>query len=456
MHARNSGTHGFGFMYLSLSYTDDDDDDDEVVREIDGANGVMKSDAHRMSGFHLHLAYDAAAEKYKVVCFYKRKRQYIFKIVTVDVKSDSWRNVLALSSPCLLDDYEAVFANGFLNWLTHDRYPMSGCKVDQGKILSLDVSKEKFYTLDYPNGVSDENGENQRKQNQHNEWLEYNIEVLQNNDVPKLFHNFESNKCVGIIKNPTLKIIFWNTNVRILDEPDERGFISFYTPEDYSYDVELKTFDFISQHRWIFVKWDLNSLVHFQSTFADVKSDSWRNVVDLSSPCLLDDYEAVFANGSLNWLTHDRYDMGGCKADQGKTLSLDVSEEKFYKIDYPKGENEEKQRKRDQRNEWLECNVDILQNNDVSKLFHNLDNFHCVAVVKNPELKIIFWTTNRRILDKPDERGFSRFYTTEFYSYDVDLKTFALISKHTGIFVKWDLNSLVHFNQPLLGPPQRI
>lgn len=113
-------------------------------------------------------------------------------------------------------------------------------------------------------------------------------------------------------------------------------------------------------------------------------------------------------------------------------------------------ENGEKQRKGNQCNEWLEWNVDILQNNDVLKLFHNLDNFHCVAVVKNPKLKIIFWTANRRILDEPEERGFSRFYTTEFYSYDVDLKTFASISKHTGIFVKWDLNSLVHFNQPLL------
>ncbi|XP_026393137.1 uncharacterized protein LOC113288339 [Papaver somniferum] len=173
---------------------------------------------------------------------------------------------------------------------------MSGCKVDQGKTISLDVSKEQFYTLDYPNGVSDvcqllemggsvcfleyestgkikywvlkEHEENQRKQNQHNEWLEYNIEILQNNDVPKLFHNFKSNNCVGIIKNPTHKIIFWNTNVRILDGPDERGFISFYTPEVYSYDVELKTSEFISQHRGIFVKWDLNSVAHFQSTFA--------------------------------------------------------------------------------------------------------------------------------------------------------------------------------------------
>ncbi|KAI3945704.1 hypothetical protein MKW98_022978, partial [Papaver atlanticum] len=236
-----------------------DGDSEEFIREIDGANGVIKSDG---------IAYDATAKKYKVVCFYKRKRQYIFKIVTVDVKSDSWRNVVALSSPRLLDDYEALFANGSLNWLTHDRYYMSGCKVDQGKILSLDVSKEKIYTLDYPKGVSDENEENQRKQNEHNEWLEYNIEILQNNDVPKLFHNFKSNNCVGIIKNPTIKNIFWNTNVRILDEPDERGFISFYTTEDYSYDVELKTFDFICQHRGIFVKWDLNSLAHFQSTFA--------------------------------------------------------------------------------------------------------------------------------------------------------------------------------------------
>ncbi|KAI3909825.1 hypothetical protein MKW92_027037 [Papaver armeniacum] len=79
------------------------------------------------------------------------------------------------------------------------------------------------------------------------------------------------------------------------------------------------------------------------------------------------------------------------------------------------------------------------------------NKINVMNVVKNPKLIIIFWTTNRRILDEPDEMGFSRFYTTEFYSYDVDLKTFALISKHTWIFVKWDLNSLVDFNQTFGG-----
>ncbi|KAI3909826.1 hypothetical protein MKW92_027038 [Papaver armeniacum] len=231
-------------------------------REIDDVDGVIKSNG-------IVFSYDAAAEKYKVVCFYKRKREFIFKIVTVDVKSGSWRNVVALPSPRLRDNYEAVFANGSLNWLTHDSYGMGGCKADQGKILCLDVSKEKFYTLDYPKGVSDENEGNQRKQYQHNEWLEYNIDVLQNNVVPKLFHDFESNNCVGLVKNPTLKIIFWNMISHIYDEPDERGFISRYSPEDYCYDVELKTFAFICDNIGTFVKWDLNSLVHFQSTFSD-------------------------------------------------------------------------------------------------------------------------------------------------------------------------------------------
>ncbi|XP_026389236.1 putative F-box protein At2g02030 [Papaver somniferum] len=222
MHARKSGTHGFGLMYLSSSYTDDDS---RVGRKIHEFNGVIKSNGivfcnidkkenkvihfkpetgfvnrklvirHSLNGLVLlsrqedtfgftihvfnpitgysvqlpdligfsngiigkryHLAYDAATEKYKVVCFYKRKRGFIFKIVTVDVKSDSWRNVVDLSSPCLLDDYEAVFANGSLNWLTHDRYDMGGCKADQGKTLSLDVSEEKFYKIDYPKGVPD-------------------------------------------------------------------------------------------------------------------------------------------------------------------------------------------------------------------------------------------------------------------------------------------------------------
>ncbi|XP_026393135.1 uncharacterized protein LOC113288337 [Papaver somniferum] len=173
---------------------------------------------------------------------------------------------------------------------------MGGCKADQGKILSLDVSKEKFYTMDYPRGVSDackllemggslcffdyestgkiklwvlkENEENPRKQYQHTEWLEYNIDILQNNAVPKLFHDYESNNCVGLVKNPTLQIIFWNIISHIYDEPDERGFISCYSPEDYSYDVELKTFAFICDNIGTFVKWDLNSLVHFQSTFS--------------------------------------------------------------------------------------------------------------------------------------------------------------------------------------------
>ncbi|KAI3966594.1 hypothetical protein MKX01_011392, partial [Papaver californicum] len=159
--------------------------------------------------------YDATIEKYKFVCFYKRKIQ--FKIVMVDVKSDSRKNVTAPSSPRLQYVYEAVFANGSLNWFI---------------------------------------------------WREYNIKILQINNVPKFFNDSKTINCTAIVKNPTLMIIFWTTNTRIFDEPNERGFIRCYTPDFYSYDVELKTFAFIFEHKGIFVKWDLNSSVHFQSTFA--------------------------------------------------------------------------------------------------------------------------------------------------------------------------------------------
>ncbi|MCL7049131.1 hypothetical protein MKW94_011975 [Papaver nudicaule] len=241
---------------------------------------------------YFHLAYDAVNEKFKVVCCYQGKQWFIFKIVTVDAKNDSWRYIVAPSYPRLVYAHEVVFANGCLNWWTH-RYGGG----DQGKILSLDVSKEKFYPIDYPKGVSDasklmemggslcffdyvsmtgkiklwvlkEKERKQRKQSQHDEWLEYNVDLLQNNNLPETFNDFKNDKCVAIVKDPTLKIIFWHTNVRIFDEPNERGVIRYYTPECHSYDVESKMFALISEPKGIFVKWDLNSLVHFQSTFA--------------------------------------------------------------------------------------------------------------------------------------------------------------------------------------------
>ncbi|MCL7042579.1 hypothetical protein MKW94_009390 [Papaver nudicaule] len=270
---KKAGNSGSG--ELSPSYTDDDND---TVREMDEIDQVIKSDG-------IVFSYDATIEKYKVVAFYKSKTHRVFKIVTVDGKSNSWRNVTALSDPRINDDKKAVFANGCLNWLTHDRYGCGGSKADKGKILSLDVSKEKFYAIDYPKGVSDkcklmemggslcfldyEDEEKESKRTPRNEWLEFSVDIMQNNNVPELFKDFENSSCFALVKDPTLKIIFWTTIERVFDVPNERGHISSYDPEIYSYDVELKTFSLICEHGGrIYVKWDLNSLLLFQSTIA--------------------------------------------------------------------------------------------------------------------------------------------------------------------------------------------
>ncbi|MCL7045826.1 hypothetical protein MKW94_011690 [Papaver nudicaule] len=158
-------------------------------------------------------------------------------------------------------------------------------KEEKGKILSLDVSKEKFYAIDYPKGVSDkcklmemggslcfldyEDEEKESKRTPRNEWLEFSVDIMQNNNVPELFKDFENSSCFALVKDPTLKIIFWTTIERVFDVPNERGHISSYDPEIYSYDVELKTFSLICEHGGrIYVKWDLNSLLLFQSTIA--------------------------------------------------------------------------------------------------------------------------------------------------------------------------------------------
>ncbi|KAI3897749.1 hypothetical protein MKW92_043876, partial [Papaver armeniacum] len=73
---------------------------------------------------------------------------YFFKIVTLGTGAgtDSWRDIDIPEMSFWFGDegYNAVSANGFLNLL---------CRSDR-KVLHIDVSKETYCTIEYPEGAS--------------------------------------------------------------------------------------------------------------------------------------------------------------------------------------------------------------------------------------------------------------------------------------------------------------
>ncbi|KAI3954590.1 hypothetical protein MKW98_019721, partial [Papaver atlanticum] len=74
---------------------------------------------------------------------------YFFKIVTLlgtGAGNDSWRDIDIPEMDFWLgnDGYNAVSTNGFLNLL---------CRSDR-KVLHIDVSKETYCTIEYPEGAS--------------------------------------------------------------------------------------------------------------------------------------------------------------------------------------------------------------------------------------------------------------------------------------------------------------
>ncbi|MCL7028389.1 hypothetical protein MKW94_005215 [Papaver nudicaule] len=231
---------------------------------------VLGKISRRKNGYNLHLAYDSVTEKYKVVCFCfgVLKKEYFFKIVTLGVENDSWRDVdVPESYPRLRDDdYSAVFANGSLNWCTHVRYGgfSSVDQRDQRKLLSIDVSSETFYTITYPKGALNNcklleiegslcffdrgsigalqlwvlkvDEEKQKK----NQPLQYEwIEKCKVDMGHTALYSFDSYEFVRIVTNPSLKIIFW-VDER-WDKNEEEDSDSDQVINYYSYDAALKT-----------------------------------------------------------------------------------------------------------------------------------------------------------------------------------------------------------------------
>ncbi|OVA19680.1 F-box associated domain [Macleaya cordata] len=119
-------------------------------------NCIFGSDKKRNLIFG--LAYNSVMAKYKAVCcgnYNTYKHEYFCKIVTVGVEGDSWRDVI-IPRPHFLPDYPPVFASGSLQWtigrsLHQNLNGSLGTEAEsKGQILSMDVSREIFYTIRRP------------------------------------------------------------------------------------------------------------------------------------------------------------------------------------------------------------------------------------------------------------------------------------------------------------------
>ncbi|XP_026396403.1 F-box/LRR-repeat/kelch-repeat protein At2g27520-like [Papaver somniferum] len=149
-----------GLIWISENYVENDDD-------LDREAGLVKSnvivfydiDKKEKKVFQFRpesglLAYDSIMGKFKVLCLCfsdrKQKDNYSFKIVTLGVESETWRDlVVPKSCPRLLDDYLPMFSSGSLYWLTHQRNEIN-LSDNQRNILAFDVSRETFYRIMYP------------------------------------------------------------------------------------------------------------------------------------------------------------------------------------------------------------------------------------------------------------------------------------------------------------------
>ncbi|KAF9596691.1 hypothetical protein IFM89_012890 [Coptis chinensis] len=109
------------------------------------------------NGNILHsLVYDSVSEKYKVViCGYSTTDGYTSKIITVGVEGDTWRDVI-IPKPHRLCEYPPIFANGSLH-LMMDSVDLENLEASfflepesLGKVLTMDVGREIFYTIPHP------------------------------------------------------------------------------------------------------------------------------------------------------------------------------------------------------------------------------------------------------------------------------------------------------------------
>ncbi|KAI3974650.1 hypothetical protein MKX01_029640 [Papaver californicum] len=272
---------------MLLSFREDGLDTHHVYNPITGCSiklPNLEDTASQRNIYNAQLAYDSMMGKFKVLCLcfsdHKRRDDYFFKIVTLGVESETWRDlVVPKSYPRLYDDYLPMFASGSLYWLTHKRYG-SNSSDEQRNILAFDVSRETFYTIMYPKGalndckllemdgslcfldyistgklklwVLKEGKEKKNNQHREYEWVEkYNVDsmpLLSGLEPP--FNGYDSDKCYAIVTNPTVKIIF-------------RTYCGRQEAHVSSYDLHLRRLDSIFEMKTISYQWHLNCLANF-------------------------------------------------------------------------------------------------------------------------------------------------------------------------------------------------
>ncbi|XP_026389026.1 putative F-box protein At5g62660 [Papaver somniferum] len=253
-----------------------------------------------MDDLYFHLVFDPIMEKFKVICigcYYIEilprqivpvvTTQWFFKIVTLGTRdgSDSWRDInIPKMDFCLRGKYKALSANGYLNFLYRfDR-----------KVLRIDVSRESYDTIEYPEGASKTsklleiegslcildytNSRQLDMDRYHCHYLDidymgkFALWFLTEDAETKrwikkcdinMYHNaYEATPCkaapvfVAAISNPTLKIIFYVST-------REYEYDRFTEDQYYSYDVELKRLESIfrpdaSNYR----QWHFHRLTH--------------------------------------------------------------------------------------------------------------------------------------------------------------------------------------------------
>ncbi|KAI3945697.1 hypothetical protein MKW98_022971 [Papaver atlanticum] len=231
---------------ILLSCREDEFETHHVYNPITGYSiklPNLEDTAPQRNIYNVQLAYDSIMGKFKVLCLcfgdHEQRDNYFFKIVTLGVESETWRDlVVPKSYPRLHDDYLPMFSSGSLYWLTHHRNEGNSSD-NQRNILAFDVSKETFYTIMYPKGafndckllemdgslcfldyvstgklrlwVLKEDKEKQNNQHREYEWVEkYNVDnmpSLSGLEPPNV--GYDSDNCYAIVTNPTVKIIFW-------------------------------------------------------------------------------------------------------------------------------------------------------------------------------------------------------------------------------------------------------
>ncbi|KAI3945749.1 hypothetical protein MKW98_023023 [Papaver atlanticum] len=122
---------------------------------------LFYSERRRIDDLNFYLVFDPATEKYKVVCIAWNyvdivprqtvscmTTQYFFKILTLGTGagSESWKDIdIPKMGFCIGGSrYKPVSVNGSLNLL---------CRSGR-KVLCIDVSKESYHTIEYPEGAS--------------------------------------------------------------------------------------------------------------------------------------------------------------------------------------------------------------------------------------------------------------------------------------------------------------